>query len=47
MATPENKAAVAVIGNGIIGHAMAEVFAGAGHPVVMIGRSSASLSRAM
>ena len=47
MKVTETQGAVAVIGNGIIGHAMAEVFAGAGHPVVLIGRSEASLARAM
>ena len=30
---------VAVVGNGIMGHGIAEVFATAGHDVVLIGRS--------
>jgi 3-hydroxybutyryl-CoA dehydrogenase len=38
---------VAVIGNGIIGHGIAQVFATAGKRVVMIGRDEASLGRAM
>jgi 3-hydroxybutyryl-CoA dehydrogenase len=47
MATSDKSTCIAVIGNGIIGHAVAEVFASAGHPVVMIGRSLESLGRAM
>ena len=38
---------VAVIGNGIIGHGVAEVFASAGINVVMIGRSTESLAHAL
>lgn len=38
---------IAVIGNGIIGHGVAQVFASAGHPVVMIGRSRVSLDAAI
>jgi 3-hydroxybutyryl-CoA dehydrogenase len=38
---------IAVIGNGIIGHGVAQVFAAAGHPVTMIGRSEASLTAAL
>ncbi|HET6158944.1 MAG TPA: 3-hydroxyacyl-CoA dehydrogenase NAD-binding domain-containing protein [Dongiaceae bacterium] len=38
---------VAVIGNGIIGHGIAQVFAMAGKNVVMIGRDEASLGRAL
>ena len=38
---------VAVIGNGIIGHGIAQVFAMAGTPVTMIGRNAASLAKAM
>ena len=38
---------VAVIGNGIIGHGIAQVFAMAGKRVKMIGRDDASLGRAM
>ena len=37
---------VAVIGNGIIGHGIAQIFAAAGKDVVMIGRSEASLAKA-
>src|SRR5688572_32472711 len=39
--------AVAVIGNGIIGHGIAEVFAACGKRVVLIGRSQASLTQAV
>jgi 3-hydroxybutyryl-CoA dehydrogenase len=38
---------VAVIGNGIIGHGIAQVFAAAGKDVTMIGRDEASLARAL
>jgi 3-hydroxybutyryl-CoA dehydrogenase len=38
---------IAVIGNGIIGHGVAQVFAAAGHPVTMIGRNEASLAAAV
>lgn len=38
---------IAVIGNGIIGHGVAELFAKAGYTVVVIGRSEASLNRAL
>jgi 3-hydroxybutyryl-CoA dehydrogenase len=38
---------VAVVGNGIIGHGVAEVFAKAGFPVLLIGRSEGSLSAAL
>ncbi|WP_374368107.1 3-hydroxyacyl-CoA dehydrogenase family protein [Dongia sp.] len=38
---------IVVIGNGIIGHGVAQVFASAGHPVTMIGRSQASLDQAL
>ncbi len=38
---------VAVIGNGIIGHGIAQIFAAAGSRVVMIGRNQDSLGRAM
>ncbi len=38
---------IAIIGNGIIGHGTAQVFAMAGHPVTMIGRNSASLGQAV
>jgi len=35
----QEKTFVAVIGNGIMGHGIAEVFATAGHDVVLIGRN--------
>ncbi|HVL58700.1 MAG TPA: 3-hydroxyacyl-CoA dehydrogenase family protein [Burkholderiaceae bacterium] len=38
---------VAVVGNGIIGHGVAQVFAAAGKRVVMIGRNADSLARAV
>lgn len=38
---------IAVIGNGIIGHGVAQVFAAAGHPVTMVGRNEASLTAAL
>ncbi|MFI4987629.1 MAG: 3-hydroxyacyl-CoA dehydrogenase NAD-binding domain-containing protein, partial [Alphaproteobacteria bacterium] len=38
---------IAVIGNGIIGHGIAEIFAGAGWQVRLIGRGSASLAAAI
>ena len=41
------KTLVAVIGNGIMGHGIAEVFATAGHDVVLIGRNHESLQVAM
>lgn len=37
---------VAVVGNGIIGHGIAQVFASSGRSVVMIGRDPDSLARA-
>jgi 3-hydroxybutyryl-CoA dehydrogenase len=37
---------LAVVGNGIIGHGIAQVFASSGSEVVMIGRDPASLARA-
>lgn len=42
----QERISVAVIGNGLMGHGIAEVFAGAGHTVTLIGRSEESLSRA-
>lgn len=45
--TPATLETVAVIGNGIIGHGIAQVFAASGKAVVMIGRDQASLARAM
>jgi 3-hydroxybutyryl-CoA dehydrogenase len=44
---PKRLDTVAVIGNGIIGHGVAQVFAMAGKRVVMIGRAKPSLARAM
>ena len=44
--TPRSLKTVAIIGNGIIGHGMAQIFASAGRDVVMIGRNKASLARA-
>jgi 3-hydroxybutyryl-CoA dehydrogenase len=45
--TPDRLPRVAVIGNGIIGHGVAEVFAAAGMAVRLVGRSAASLSAAV
>ncbi|MFO1089918.1 MAG: 3-hydroxyacyl-CoA dehydrogenase family protein [Hyphomicrobiales bacterium] len=47
MTTPKTLKTVAVLGNGIIGHGIAQVFATAGVDVVMIGRAKPSLNRAM
>jgi len=41
------KTLVAVVGNGIMGRGIAEVFATAGHGVVLIGRSHESLQVAI
>jgi 3-hydroxybutyryl-CoA dehydrogenase len=46
MPVPSTFDTVAVVGNGIIGHGVAQVFALAGKRVHMIGRSAPSLSRA-
>ena len=43
----QEKPLVAVIGNGIMGHGIAEVFATAGHEVVLIGRNHPSLQAAI
>ncbi len=43
---PSELKTVAVIGNGIIGHGIAQIFATAGKQVVMIGRSADSLGKA-
>lgn len=43
---PASLKTVAVIGNGIIGHGIAQIFAAAGKDVVLIGRSEASLAKA-
>jgi 3-hydroxybutyryl-CoA dehydrogenase len=45
--TPADFETLAVIGNGIIGHGVAQVYAVAGKDVVMIGRSAESLRRAI
>jgi 3-hydroxybutyryl-CoA dehydrogenase len=47
MSVPAGLATVAVIGNGIIGHGVSQVYAVAGKDVVMIGRSDESLARAI
>ena len=44
--TPDSLAVVAVIGNGIIGHGVAQIFAMAGKPVILIGRNADSLGLA-
>jgi len=44
--TAKSLKTVAVIGNGIIGHGVAQVFAAAGKNVVMIGRNTSSLGKA-
>jgi len=46
MAVPDRLRRVAVIGNGLMGHGISQVFAVAGKDVVMIGRNQASLSAA-
>ena len=43
----QDKVLVAVVGNGIMGHGIAEVFATAGHDVVLIGRNAESLDVAL
>jgi 3-hydroxybutyryl-CoA dehydrogenase len=46
MPVPRSLDTVAVIGNGIIGHGVAQVFAAAGKRVRLVGRSAQSLKRA-
>ena len=46
MTVPAALDTVAVVGNGLIGHGMAQIFAAAGHRVVMIGRREESLAAA-
>ena len=46
MTVPATLDTVAVVGNGLIGHGMAQIFAAAGHRVVMIGRREESLAAA-
>mgnify|MGYP001419399540 CR=1 FL=1 len=47
MGVPAQLQRIAVIGNGIIGHGVAQVFATAGIPVRMIGRRQANLEAAL
>ena len=47
MTAPGSLDTVAVIGNGIIGHGVAQLFATAGFDVVLVGRSDESLGRAV
>ena len=47
MAVPAKLNTVAVVGNGLIGHGMAQIFAAAGREVVLIGRRAESLAAAM
>jgi len=46
-AEKQDRILVAVVGNGIMGHGIAEVFATAGHDVVLIGRNRESLQVAL
>jgi 3-hydroxybutyryl-CoA dehydrogenase len=46
MSKPATSKTIAVVGNGLIGHGVAQVFAMAGHNVRLIGRSESSLVRA-
>ena len=47
MTVPATLDTVAVVGNGLIGHGMAQTVAAAGHRVIMIGRRDESLAAAM
>ncbi len=47
MTVPATLDTVAVVGNGLVGHGMAQIFGTAGHRVVMIGRRAESLAAAM
>jgi 3-hydroxybutyryl-CoA dehydrogenase len=47
MKAPQDVAKVAIIGNGLMGQGIAQVFARAGKDVCLIGRSEESLGRAM
>src|SRR5262245_41242355 len=47
MATPARVERVTVIGNGIIGHGIAQLFAVAGTPVTLVGRREESLAAAL
>jgi len=47
VAVPASLDTVAVVGNGLIGHGMAQIFAAAGREVVLIGRREESLAGAM
>ena len=44
MTVPATLDTVAVVGNGLMGHGMAQTFTAAGHRVVMIGRREESLA---
>jgi 3-hydroxybutyryl-CoA dehydrogenase len=44
---PARPGAVAVIGNGLIGHGVAQIFAAAGTPVRLVGRRTTSLETAL
>jgi 3-hydroxybutyryl-CoA dehydrogenase len=46
MAVPEQLTTVGVVGNGLIGHGVAQIFAAAGYPVTMVGRREESLAHA-
>ena len=47
MTVPASLDTVAVVGNGLIGHGMAQIAAAAGHRVVLIGRRDESLAAAV
>ena len=47
MTTPARLETIAVVGNGIIGHGIAQVFAMSGKQVLLIGRRNESLARAI
>lgn len=47
MATPERLGTVAIIGNGLIGHGVAQLFAAAGTAVRLVGRRAASVEAAL
>lgn len=47
MTAQNNKIKIAVVGDGTMGHGITEVFAKAGHPVVMIGLNDESLKTGM
>lgn len=47
MSVPAKVETVAVIGNGIMGHGLAQIFAVAGYRVILIGRNAARLAAAL